>query len=44
MTGHDGLCCEFPNGLKKNNPHERLAPARRYKKILDKITEEDNKF
>ena len=20
VTGHDNLCCEFPNGLKKDNP------------------------
>lgn len=34
MTGHDGLCCSFPNGLKKNNPHENLKEAKYYKTIL----------
>lgn len=37
MAGHSGLCCEFPNGLKKNNPHENLKPAKYYKEILDKL-------
>jgi hypothetical protein len=32
--GHDGLCCEFPNGLRKNNPHENLKPAEFYRKDL----------
>jgi hypothetical protein len=35
MTGHDGLCCSLPNGLKKNNPHKHLEKAEYYKKILD---------
>ena len=37
MTGHDSLCCEFPNGLRKNNPHKDLKPAAEYKAILDKL-------
>tara|TARA_R110000868_G_scaffold401649_2_gene677259 strand:- start:1269 stop:1643 length:375 start_codon:yes stop_codon:yes gene_type:complete len=36
MTGHDGLCCSLPNGLKKNNPHKNLKEAKYYEKILDK--------
>jgi len=36
MTGHDGLCCSLPNGLKKNNPHKNLKEAKYYKEILDK--------
>jgi hypothetical protein len=36
MTGHEGLCCSVPNGLKKNNPHENLKEAKYYKDILDK--------
>jgi hypothetical protein len=35
MTGHDSLCCEFPNGLKRNNPHKDLLPAEYYRKIMD---------
>lgn len=35
MTGHDVLCCSIPNGLKKNNPHEKLESVAYYKKILD---------
>ena len=37
ITGHDRLCCEFPNGLIKNNPYSELKPAKEYKKILDKL-------
>ena len=36
ITGHDSLCCEFPNGKRKDNPYNDLKPARHYKKILDK--------
>lgn len=37
MTGHDGLCCEFPNGLRRNNPHKDLLPAKDYLKILNEF-------
>ena len=40
MTGHDTLCCEVPNGLRKNNPYKKLKPASFYKeklRILDEI-------
>ena len=40
-TGHDGLCCEIPNGLRKNNPYKELDKAEVYRKILDKMEEED---
>lgn len=23
MTGHDGLCCELPNGLARNSPYNK---------------------
>lgn len=34
-TGHDELCCEIPNGLKKNNPYKKLKSSEYYKKKLD---------
>ena len=37
MSGHDGLCCEFPNGLKRNNPHHVLETREFYDKILNKF-------
>ncbi len=40
IVGHDGLCCPFPNGKKKDNPYEDLMPASYYKEILDKMYEE----
>ena len=27
LTGHDKLCCEIPNGLRKDNPHTELEKA-----------------
>ena len=39
-SGHNRLCCEFPNGKKKDNPYDDLFSASKYKKILD-IMEED---
>ena len=35
-SGHDGLCCEFPNGRRKENPYTDLKEAKYYKDILDK--------
>lgn len=32
--GHSSLCCEFPNGLKKNNPHTDLMPSEHYHEII----------
>ena len=40
IDGHDSLCCEFPNGKKKNNPYKRLKSAQFYK---DRIDEWDKK-
>lgn len=34
ITGHDGLCCEFPNALRRNNPHDHLKQAKHYKRII----------
>ena len=31
-SGHDSLCCEFPNGKAKDNPHKELKPASQYEK------------
>lgn len=36
MTGHSGLCCEIPNGLKKNNPYPELED----KALCEKIKKE----
>jgi hypothetical protein len=36
MTGHGGLCCEIPNGLKKNNPYPELED----KELCEKIKKE----
>ena len=35
-AGHDSLCCEFPNGRKKDIPYKHLNSAKYYKKIIDK--------
>lgn len=35
--GHEGLCCEFPNGKIKDNPYKELKPAKEYKQILNKL-------
>lgn len=34
MSGHESLCCEFPNGLIKNNPYKKLVSAKYYGKKL----------
>lgn len=34
VTGHDALCCEIPNGLKRNNPHPDLEDVVTRTKIL----------
>jgi len=38
--GHDSLCCEFPNGKRKDNPYKKLKPASYYKKVLDEFLKE----
>ncbi len=35
MTGHEDLCCEFPNGLRKNNPYPRLKSSEYYEKKIN---------
>lgn len=42
IDGHDGLCCEFPNGKRANNPYSDLLPAAEYKKVMDEILREFN--
>ena len=42
ITGHDSLCCEFPNGKVKDNPYKELEPARYYKEILNLFRKIDN--
>lgn len=34
-SGHDALCCEFPNGKKKDNPYTNLESAETYLKIIN---------
>jgi len=29
-TGHSSLCCAYPNGLKKDNPYNKLDSADSY--------------
>jgi hypothetical protein len=40
IDGHDGLCCEFPNGKKKDNPYKKLKSKAFYEKILKKWEED----
>jgi hypothetical protein len=35
MTGHDGLCCALPNGLRKNNPYKNFEKAEVYRKRIN---------
>ena len=37
ITGHDDLCCEFPNGKKKDNPYPELEKATTYRAIMEGI-------
>lgn len=39
--GHDSLCCEFPNGLRKDNPYTELKSAEYYKSILNEFYRQD---
>ena len=34
IEGHDSLCCEFPNGKKKDNPYNELRSAAYYEKNI----------
>ena len=40
ISGHEYLCCEFPNALKKNNPHKNLQPAAYYLNIIAETEEQ----
>lgn len=33
-TGHDGLCCEFPNAIRAYNPYSDLKSASYYNNII----------
>ena len=33
ISGHDALCCEFPNGKRKNNPYKKLKSAKHYEQF-----------
>jgi hypothetical protein len=41
VTGHDSLCCEYPNGLKKNNPYQNLLSAKHYGQIIHDILDKE---
>ena len=34
VIGHDGLCCPYPNGKKKDNPYTELKDANSYHKLM----------
>lgn len=36
IMGHDGLCCEFPNGKQSDSPFTFLENPIVYRDILDK--------
>jgi len=38
IVGHSSLCCEFPNGKKKNNPYKKLKSVEYYRKILEELS------
>lgn len=40
ITGHDNLCCEFPNALLINNPHDDLKHSGYYLDILKRFERE----
>ena len=42
IAGHESLCCEYPNGKKKDNPYKNLRPAIEYRNQLLKIEEKEN--
>jgi hypothetical protein len=39
-SGHDGLCCEFPNGYKGDSPYDQLRDVKDYRTVLDLLNEE----
>lgn len=40
IVGHDSLCCEFPNGKRKDNPYKELKTASYYMEILNEFEKE----
>lgn len=40
-SGHSGLCCEYPNGVRKKNPYFKLEHSDVYKKQRDEYYKED---
>lgn len=41
-TGHDSLCCPYPNGQRSQNPYKRLGKKEYYYKKLIKDEEYHN--
>ena len=41
IIGHDGLCCEFPNGKEKDSPYVSLFPSMAYKQELYDMEREE---
>jgi len=39
-SGHDSLCCAYPNGVRTNTPYGELNSAQYYKDISNKALEE----
>jgi hypothetical protein len=35
LSGHESLCCEYPNVLKRNNPYMDLLSSNCYNKIIN---------
>ncbi len=42
ITGHDGLCCPFPNGKHKDSPYTELDPSKRYLALLQLLEDNDD--
>lgn len=41
IMGHEGLCCEFPNGKRKDNPHSELKSAIEYRNMIEDIKRDE---
>ena len=39
IVGHDSLCCEYPNGKKKDNPYREgeLQHPSYYNKLMEEV-------
>jgi hypothetical protein len=44
IDGHDSLCCEFPNGKRKDNPYKELKTSSYYLGILNDFEKETQLF